>query len=145
VVFFEMLTGSLPFEAASSQELARLHQTALPPSPRALNPLIPEQLEQILLKVLSKEPDARYRTADQFARVLANLAPKSSSSITNDQAFAVGPRSAIAEVKKSVSSRIQSQRVDWIAVILGLLVFVALGGLIPLWLWVCLRYSSCSI
>lgn len=145
VVFFEMLTGSLPFKAASSEELARLHQTALPPSPRSLNPLIPVKLEQILLKVLSKEPEARFRTADQFARVLSNLALNSSSSAATDQANEVGSRSTIAEVKQSVSSRIQPQRVDWIAVILGLLAFLALGGLIPLWLWVCLRYSSCSI
>ena len=40
------------------------------PSPRQFNPAIPPALEQILLKVLSKEPSARYRTADQFGRVL---------------------------------------------------------------------------
>jgi hypothetical protein len=37
------------------------------------------------------------------------------------------------------------ESLDWIAVALGLLAFLALGGLIPLWLWACLRYPSCPL
>jgi eukaryotic-like serine/threonine-protein kinase len=70
VVFYEMLTGRLPFTATTATELSRLHRTALPQPPRQLNPSIPPALEQIILKVLSKEPSARYRTGDQFGRVL---------------------------------------------------------------------------
>jgi len=73
VIFYEMLTGRLPFIASTPQELARLHREALPPSPRRFNPRLPTTLEQIILKVLSKEPSARYRTADQLGRVLANF------------------------------------------------------------------------
>ncbi|NIT61376.1 MAG: hypothetical protein GWN00_35770, partial [Aliifodinibius sp.] len=40
----------------------------LPPS--RLEAEIPHELEQIILKVLAKEPSARYRTADQLGRVL---------------------------------------------------------------------------
>jgi len=77
VVLYEMLTGQLPFTAASPEELARLHREIPPPSPRKLNPAIPPTLEQILLKVLSKEPSARYRTADQFGRVLVSFTQQS--------------------------------------------------------------------
>ncbi len=73
VVFFEMLTSQLPFGASSPEELARLHRDVPPPSPSRFNPEIPPALEQILLKVLSKEPSARYRTADQFGRVLVTF------------------------------------------------------------------------
>lgn len=73
VIFYEMLTGRLPFIASTPQELARLHREALPPSPRRFNPRLPTPLEQIILKVLSKEPSSRYRTADQLGRVLANF------------------------------------------------------------------------
>jgi serine/threonine-protein kinase len=40
---------------------------------RQLNPSIPEPLEQIVLKVLAKEQARRYRTADQFGRVLVGF------------------------------------------------------------------------
>lgn len=76
---FEMLTGQLPFSASSPEELARLHREVPPPSPRKLNPAIPAQLEQILLKVLSKEPSARYRTADQLGRVLVTFTQQSNT------------------------------------------------------------------
>ena len=37
------------------------------------------------------------------------------------------------------------KRIDYVAVVLGLLAFIAVGGLIPLWLWACLLYPSCRI
>ena len=77
VILYEMLAGRLPFVAATPQELARQHREALPPSPRRYNSAIPIPLEQIMLKVLAKEPSARYRTADQLGRVLTNFVQQS--------------------------------------------------------------------
>lgn len=73
VVMYEMLTGQLPFLGDSATELARQHRDELPTSPRIYNPDIPPELEQILFKVLSKEPSARYRTAGQLGRVLVTF------------------------------------------------------------------------
>lgn len=77
VVMYEMLTGNLPFAATSSHELARLHREGAVPSPRRYNAEIPVSLEQIMLKVLSKEPSNRYRTADQLGRVLVTFSQHS--------------------------------------------------------------------
>lgn len=79
VVMYEMLTGQLPFTATSAETLARLHRELPPPSPSQINPAIPPALEQILIKVLSKEPAARYRTADQLGRVLVSFSQQSNS------------------------------------------------------------------
>ncbi len=79
VVLYEMLTGKLPFSASTPEDLARLHRELPPPSPSQANPNIPPGLEQIIIKVLSKEPSARYRTADQLGRVLVSLSQHSES------------------------------------------------------------------
>lgn len=73
IILYEMLTGRLPFIASDSTELARMHREDKPVAPRYYNPAIPPNLEEIILKVLSKEPSGRYRTADQLGRLLLGL------------------------------------------------------------------------
>lgn len=70
VILFELLTGRLPFEADSHTALAVKHIREAPPHVSELNPRVPVQLDQIVDKVLSKEPAGRYRTAEQLGRVL---------------------------------------------------------------------------
>ena len=79
VVLYEMLAGQLPFTATDAQELARMHREAKPVPPRRFNRDIPPELEQIILKVLSKEPAQRYRSADQLGRLLETFGTQSSS------------------------------------------------------------------
>ena len=143
VILYEMLTGVLPFEADDAQTLAELHLHADPVPPKSLNPEIPDNLNNIILKVLAKEPSARYRTADQFARILQNF--------TESEPRSIAPMSSDDVLEPTSESRTmafevpQMPEVDWKAVGLGLLAFMALGGLIPLWLWVCLLYPSCPL
>jgi serine/threonine-protein kinase len=140
VILFEMLTGQPPFHSQDGTALGIHHQITPPPLPRNLKPSIPSNLEQMILKVLSKEPSARYRTADQFSHVLDNLAFPTE----------VQPELATAQTYQQESnnkrlSLVQIDQVDWIAIALGLVAFIAIGGLIPLWLWVCLRYPACPL
>lgn len=72
VILFEMLTGRLPFVADSHTALAVKHIRDAPPRVSELNPRVPDQLDQIVDKVLSKEPSGRYRTAEQLGRVLSS-------------------------------------------------------------------------
>jgi eukaryotic-like serine/threonine-protein kinase len=147
IILYEVLTGRLPFEATDAAGLARLHQTATPPSPRSLNPALPPSLEQIVYKVLSKEPSARYRTADQLGRVLMTFAPRSALAEVPPGLLPTSspgrqPEASTAPVERPEPT---PSRVDWLAVALGLLAFLAVGGLIPLWLWACLMYPSCPL
>lgn len=73
VILYEMVTGRLPFIASDAAELARMHREDKPVAPRYYNHNIPPALEEIILKVLSKEPSQRYRTADQLGRLLLGL------------------------------------------------------------------------
>ena len=71
IVLFEMLTGRLPFKAESHTAMALKHLQTPPPMVTEFNALVPQQLANIVNKVLSKEPAARYRTAGQLGRILS--------------------------------------------------------------------------
>jgi serine/threonine-protein kinase len=143
VILFEALTGRLPFPGEDSAALAEQHLHALPTSPRSLNPAIPPALDQVILKVLAKEPSARYRTADQLGRVLAGLTPPHEA-----QALPAAFPAAAASPPEAPTTLLPPasvERLDWLAIGLGLLAFLAVGGLLPLWLWACLRYPACPL
>ena len=79
IMMFEMLTGQLPFNAESQTALALKHIHDKPPLVGDVNPVVPEQMELIVDKVLSKEPAGRYRTAGQLGRVLTTYRKNSQS------------------------------------------------------------------
>lgn len=143
VVMYEMLTGTLPFNATTATELARMHLDVQPPLLTEMLPDISPTLEQILLKVLSKEPSARYRTADQLGRVLLNFGDARTA-----PALALTPEAApvmeytIPPAKGlTVTEETASLNIDWVSVGLGLLALLAVGGLIPFWVWVYFVYN----
>jgi serine/threonine-protein kinase len=70
IVLFELLTDHLPFTGQDYHDLALAHLKAQPPSILDLNAALPIELDRVIRKVLSKEPSARYRTADQLGRIL---------------------------------------------------------------------------
>ncbi|MEZ4406190.1 MAG: AAA family ATPase [Polyangiales bacterium] len=67
VVFYEMLTGALPFHRSTALEWVHAHLAMEPPAPRGLRPDLPPALEAITLKLLSKDPDARYQSCAGLA------------------------------------------------------------------------------
>ncbi|QNL45592.1 Stk1 family PASTA domain-containing Ser/Thr kinase [Oscillibacter hominis] len=64
VVFYEMLTGRLPFEGDSAVSVAIQHLSSIPLPPREINPDIPEQLELICMRAMAPDIQKRYPTAD---------------------------------------------------------------------------------
>lgn len=143
VVMYQIFTGQPPFIATTSGDMARLHRSATPVPPREINPFISEELEEVMLKVLSKEPSARYRTADQLGRVLqliedqeddfqANLTPE-------DVQFKVPNRPRPTNRNPIDSVQPDNEAVidlDWVAILLGLTAVTAVGGLVPFSIWV---------
>jgi serine/threonine-protein kinase len=62
-VAFQVLTGRPPFVADSPIAVGFKHCSEPPPSPRQLNPELPESLSAAILKCLAKEPDERFNSA----------------------------------------------------------------------------------
>lgn len=146
VVMYQLFTGQPPFIATTSSEMARLHRSATPIPPKEINTFISDELQEVMLKVLSKEPSARYRTADQLGRVLqliaekeaeyqASLPPEARTYTTPAQTEA--PRASTGPNPINlVNPPSAAAQIDWATVGLSLLTLTSVGGLIPFSIWV---------
>ena len=76
IVFFQLLTGQLPFGGKTLTELFYQITQAKHPSPRQINPKVIRPCEQLIDKALAKDPDQRFQRASNFAKYLRILAGK---------------------------------------------------------------------
>ena len=72
VVLYEMLTGEKPFPGQSITTVIYKIVNEEPIPPRQLNPSIHPGLNEIVLRALAKEPDARYQSCREMLEELRN-------------------------------------------------------------------------
>jgi tetratricopeptide (TPR) repeat protein len=70
IVLYEMATGVVPFHAETPMAVVVKHIIDPLPLPRSKNPELPEQIERVILKALSKEPADRFQEAGELAKAL---------------------------------------------------------------------------
>ena len=68
VMLYEMAVGRVPFTGDSPTAVLMHHLRSDPPSPRAVNPNLPETVAEVLLKALAKEPADRFQSAGELAQ-----------------------------------------------------------------------------
>jgi serine/threonine-protein kinase len=72
VTLYEILTGRVPFGADNHYQVMADHVNTPPAPLTQLNPGIPPGVERVVLKALEKNPDARYRSVEEFGAALEN-------------------------------------------------------------------------
>jgi two-component system sensor kinase len=70
IVLFECLAGRVPFQAGTMGEVLRQHLTTPPPELRSLGLAVPRVLDEVIRRLLRKDPRERYQSA---RAVLADL------------------------------------------------------------------------
>ncbi|MBX7116828.1 MAG: protein kinase [Myxococcaceae bacterium] len=73
VIAYEMFTGVLPFTHEQLMPLLMMHMHNAPPSPRTLNAQMPLELEQLILRLLAKDPGHRIASCDLLAQELLTI------------------------------------------------------------------------
>ncbi len=130
VVMYEMLTGVLPYDGDTPQEVAIKHIAGECPPPKELKPDIPEELERITLKAMSADIDKRYNSAVDLMRDLEAFRQKmlAIETIFQDDTSnfrAITPNDV--EEEKYKRRRERSRRVSILSGVCGvLLVIIAL-------------------
>ncbi len=66
VVLYQLCTGRVPYDADTPMKLALKHATEPLPRPRLVNPNLPDAVEEVLLRALSKDPNFRYDSIRDF-------------------------------------------------------------------------------
>jgi serine/threonine-protein kinase len=66
VTLFEMLTGRRPFTAETSRQLMTRQVTEAPPDPRSIQPEVSEKAADLVLRMLRKKPEERFRDYDEL-------------------------------------------------------------------------------
>jgi serine/threonine-protein kinase len=90
---FEMLTGRLPFQGRTQQEVMIARLRSEPMTLRAARPDLdyPEGLQRVFAKALQRSPDERYQTAPEFAEALATAAAgQSDASVASPEGKLLG-------------------------------------------------------
>ena len=73
IVYYQLLTGSVPFRGETPSSVIYKHVYEAPPPPRAINPSISPQAEAVVLKAIAKKPDDRFQNVVEFRDALESL------------------------------------------------------------------------
>jgi hypothetical protein len=67
------LTGEKPFTGQSSFEIMTKQREFTPPPPRQLNPAIPKEVSEMVMRMLAKNPQDRFKDADECRQAWLEL------------------------------------------------------------------------
>ncbi len=106
VILYWMATGEQPFpgETMTTVSYKIVHTEPVPPA--KLNPVIPSQLNNLILKCLAKSPADRYQSGEELAQALAAVrsgaAPASMNTAAPQATFAGGDAEATLDASPSL-------------------------------------------
>jgi serine/threonine-protein kinase len=112
-VLYEMTTGSVPFEGPNPFVVMNSRITGDPIAPRKVNPQISDQLEEIILHAMEREPHKRYQSA---AAMKAELDDPESVKVTG--------RARHLEAPKMWKTRWQGARLIVLSALFPILLFL---------------------
>jgi serine/threonine-protein kinase len=89
VVLYEMLSGTVPFDAPTPLTLLMRHVYEPPPALRAVRPDLPADVDLVVQQALSKDPAARFRSGSVLAQALEDAWPVSAATTIHHQSTVV--------------------------------------------------------
>ncbi|MDQ0492179.1 Stk1 family PASTA domain-containing Ser/Thr kinase [Paenibacillus brasilensis] len=156
IVLYQMLTAQLPFLGESPISVALKHLQEEFEEPRKINPLIPQSVENVILKSMRKNPEERYQSADEMlrdletcllpgrrnesklefahlddedqTRVIPAIKPQQMGMSSSGDDVPVQPRESERLPSKQSSKKGKKKAILWISIVLLLL--LCMGGVV---------------
>ena len=132
-VLFQMVTGVPPFDGESSQQIVGKHIAEPPPAAHDVNPNVPRDLSDVILRLLEKQPSDRYRSAGEVIAALeggkqpSNMRSRASAAAAATELLVSGATTKGRKAARPVGRTGRSRTLAWVILIIVLAV-VALGG-----------------
>jgi serine/threonine protein kinase/tetratricopeptide (TPR) repeat protein len=103
VMFYEMLTGEVPFKAEHEAGLLYLIVNEQPPLPSAMDKKIPRQVDPVVMRMLEKDRDKRFASMTDVASAIDQARKEIEASVTapKTKSIAVLPFGNISQDKES--------------------------------------------
>jgi serine/threonine protein kinase/WD40 repeat protein len=120
VVLYLLATGTMPFQGESMLAVLTALATEHPRPLHELNPQLPEALSHLIMRLLSKQPDARPRSAREVIDILATIERQISASRATE-VIVPRPRQEVTSSRR--------KRISWWAGLAGV------GAALALLLW----------
>ncbi|HVW78741.1 MAG TPA: protein kinase [Alloacidobacterium sp.] len=105
VTLYEMLTGRKPFQADTSYSVLNAQLNEAPTPPVQINPTLSPELNNIVLRAMVKNPDGRFRTADEFRNALKALQENYQPSSVAQQLQDFAPVAAVSASTSAGSNK----------------------------------------
>src|SRR5213076_147970 len=130
-VLFQMVTGSPPFDGESSQQVVGKHIADPPPAASDVNPKVPRQLSDVILRCLQKQPSDRFQTAGEVIAALesdqrSTVRSRASAAQAATELLVSGARTA-PTARRHGGTSARPRRVGWVILAIALPV-LALGS-----------------
>ncbi len=126
VTLFKSGTGQLPFQGTDWYEIARQHVEDKPPRPRAVNPLLSREMEDVILQCLEKDPNDRFATGEALCEELIHiLQERGETAAVRSSGFVSTDTLSGSVTNSRIRRRVRRNRTWWFAGAAGLLVAIA--------------------
>ena len=125
ITFYEMLMGVHPYNAQTIYEIIDLHVNGLPAKVSTLNPAIPPETDEIILRAMNKSVDNNFISAADFRNSVLNLSQNSIYNKDNEQLFSDSTEDNVLDSNKKTSRGFQT-----VSNILLLIIFIGLGVIV---------------
>lgn len=66
IIMYQLLTGDLPYDAETALGIILMHVNDPVPDLRAINPDVPEAVQDVVRKAMAKDPERRYQSAEEL-------------------------------------------------------------------------------
>jgi len=126
IVLYEMVTGRKPFQADTPLAVLFKHASEPLPRPSQFAPNIPDLLEKVLVKALTKNRDDRYQSMKEMGGALQNLL--SQYAIAGTVPRHPAPKKIRNALKPVGPTRRNFFRNTWLTII-GIMIFLSIMGL----------------